>query len=184
MIVAFTGAQSSGKSTLLSKMKEDTTFTDWNFEPEITRNLKNKYSISINEDGDNFTQIITINSHVDNYLRNKNVNCVLDRCALDAFVYTTYLCYKDKVDKELGYYAEYIWNKLLNKYDIIFYTDPSIPLIDDGVRSVDTEFRNKIIELFDFYIEHYNPSNLVKLSGSIEERYKILKDKINYEPTR
>ena len=178
MLITFTGAQSSGKSTLLNKMKEDEYFKGWNFEPEITRGLKEKYGININEDGDNFTQIITINSHVDNYLRNKNKDCVLDRCCIDSLVYTTYQTYTKKVDTDLGYYAEFVNNKLMDKYDIIFYTDPSIPLVDDGVRSVDVNFRNKIIELFNFYIEHYNPTNMVMLSGSVEERYKTIKDEI------
>ena len=129
MLITFTGAQSSGKSTLLNKMKEDIYFEGWNFEPEITRGLKEKYGININEDGDNFTQIITINSHVDNYLRNKNNDCVLDRCCIDSLVYTTYQTYIKKVDAELGYYAEFVNNKLMSKYDIIFYTDPSISSI-------------------------------------------------------
>lgn len=178
MIVSFTGAQSSGKSTLLSKMREDVKYKDWNFEPEITRSLKERYGLVINENGDSFTQLATINSHIDNYLRNKDKNCVLDRCALDAFVYTTYLCYKKKVDEELGYYSEYVCKKLLDKYDIIFYTDPSIPLVNDGVRSIDVDFRNKVIDLFDFFIDHFKPTNLVKLSGSVEERYAIIQQTI------
>ena len=178
MIIAFTGAQSSGKSTLLSKMQKDKYFKSWNFEAEITRQLKEKYKLSINEDGNNFTQMITIHSHIDNYLKNKDSDCVLDRCCLDALVYTTYLSYMKKCDEELGYYAEYICKKLISKYDIIFYTDPSIPLVDDGVRSVDVEFRNKVIQLFDFYIDHFQPKNVVKLAGSVEERYKIIKKEI------
>jgi len=106
MIITFTGAQSSGKSTLLSKMKEDEYFKDWSFEPEITRGLKEKYGLAINEAGDNFTQCVTINSHIDNYLRNKDKNCVFDRCAVDALVYTTYQFYTKKIDKELCEYAE------------------------------------------------------------------------------
>ena len=178
MIVAFTGAQSSGKSTLLNKMREDVYFKDWNFEAEITRILKEKYTLIINEDGNNFTQMVTIHSHIDNYLKNRNKNCVLDRCCIDSLVYTTYLSYSKKVDEELGYYAEYICKKLIGKYDIIFYTDPSIPLVDDGVRSTDVDFRNKIIQLFDFYIEHFNPGNVVKLSGDVEQRYSIIKSEI------
>lgn len=174
MIITFTGAQSSGKSTLLSKMREDEYFKSWVFVPEITRSLKDKYKLSINENGDNFTQMITIHSHVDNFLNCRYNNSVLDRCALDAFVYTTYLSYKKNVDKELGYYAEYVCNKLLPLYDVIFYTDPSIPLVNDGVRSIDIDFRNKIIELFEFFIDHYKPNNLVRLSGDVETRYKII----------
>jgi len=178
MIIAFTGAQSSGKSTLLEKMRKDKDFELWSFEAEITRMLKEKYKLSINEDGDNFTQMITIHSHIDNYLKNKDKDCVLDRCCLDALVYTTYLSYMGKCDEELGYYAEYICKKLISKYDIIFYTDPSIPLVNDGVRSVDVDFRNKVIDLFNFYIEHFQPGNVVKLAGSVEERYKIIKEEI------
>lgn len=178
MILTFTGAQSSGKSTLLSKMKSDDYFKDWSFEPEITRSLKEKYGLTINEDGDSFTQCVTINSHVDNYLRNKDKNCVFDRCALDALVYTTYQCYTKKADSELGYYAEFVCNKLISKYDIIFYTDPNIPLVDDGVRSVNIDFRIKIIQLFDHYIDHYKPTNLVVLSGSVDERYETIKSEI------
>jgi len=48
MIITFTGAQSSGKSTLLTKMKADSDFDSWVFEPEITRSLKEKYRLSIN----------------------------------------------------------------------------------------------------------------------------------------
>lgn len=178
MIITFTGAQSSGKSTLLSKMKEDMFFSSWSFEPEITRSLKEKYGLAINEAGDNFTQCVTINSHVDIYLRNKDKNCIFDRCAIDALVYTTYQYYTKKIDKELCEYAEYVCTKLMSKYDIIFYTDPNIPLVDDGVRSVNVEFRNKIILLFEFYLEHFMPTNVVKLSGNIDERYSLIKTTI------
>jgi nicotinamide riboside kinase len=174
MIIAFTGAQSSGKSTLLNKMKEDVYFKDWHFEPEITRTLKEKYDVPINESGTCFTQMVTIHSHIDNFLRNKNKNCIFDRCALDAFVYTTYACYKNKESDALGKYAEYVFEQLKSKYDIIFYTDPSIPLVDDGVRSIDGEFRNKIIDLFEFYMGEYNMTNVVRLVGSVDERYNII----------
>jgi len=178
MIITFTGAQSSGKSTLLSKMKEDEYFKDWSFEPEITRGLKEKYGLAINEAGDNFTQCVIINSHIDNYLRNKNKACVFDRCAVDALVYTTYQFYTKKIDKELCEYAEYVCLQLMGKYDIIFYTDPNIPLVDDGVRSINQEFRDKVIVLFNFYIEHFKPTNIVTLSGSVEERYSTIKTTI------
>lgn len=179
MIITFTGAQSSGKSTSLNKMKDDPYFKDWNFEPEITRSLRDKYGLAINEAGNNFTQMITINSHVDNYLRNKDRNSVFDRCAIDSLVYTTYLHYTNKVDKDLGMYAEYVCKKLLPMYGIVFYTDPSIPLVDDGVRSVDLEFRKKIIELFEFYIDQFKLTNLVRLQGDVDTRYKTIIETIN-----
>lgn len=178
MIIAFTGAQSSGKSTLLAKMQEDAYFKDWGFEAEITRSLKEKYKLAINEEGDNFTQMVTIHSHIENFWKNKDRNCVLDRCCIDALVYTTYMSYTGKCDEELGYYAEYVCKKLVDKYDIIFYTDPSIPLVEDGVRSTDVNFRNKIIDLFEFYISQFNTGNVIKVAGSVEQRYNIIKSEI------
>ena len=36
------------------------------------------------------------------------------------------------------------------------YTEPDIPLVDDGVRSVNDEFRNRMIgNLFEEAIKHY-----------------------------
>jgi len=55
MVISFTGAQSTGKSTLLTKMQTDERFRKFNFVPEITRSLKKKYKLDINEDGDEFT---------------------------------------------------------------------------------------------------------------------------------
>ncbi len=173
MIITFTGVQSSGKSTLLDKMKLDKRFRKFNFVPEITRRLKSQYNLSINEDGDEFTQLAILNSHLHNYLTYRNKNAVLDRCILDGFMYTTYMYYTSKVPEALTLHASYLFEKIINKYDIIFYTEPDIPLVDDGVRSVNDEFRNRMIELFEEAIKHYK-INVVKLSGTVEERLDII----------
>jgi len=179
MIISFSGAQSTGKSTLLNKLKDDPDFSkNWNFEPEITRSLKEKYDIPINEDGNDFTQLITVNSHIDTYLRHRNKNVVLDRCTLDALVYTTYGVYTKKISEEVASYAEFVYFKIMPQYDIVFYTDPSIPLVDDGVRSINVDFRDKIIRLFEFYIAETNMTNIVRLSGSVEERLEKIKQEI------
>ncbi len=180
MVISFTGAQSSGKSTLLKALKEDPSFIGWEFEPEITRGLKEKYNLAINEEGDDWTQIITLHSHVDNYLKYKDKDVILDRCAADALAYTIYLYYaKGRVSREVVEYAEFLFKKLYFKYDIIFYTDPNIPLVDDGVRSTDIAFRNYIIRLFEnmLFIDFPN-KNVVRLTGTVEERLKIVKEEI------
>ena len=61
MIVSFTGAQSTGKSTLLKRCRDDEKFKSYEFEPEVTRWVKKTYDLSINEDGDEFTQLINNN---------------------------------------------------------------------------------------------------------------------------
>jgi len=79
MVISFTGAQSTGKSTLLKAIQLDERFRKFNFVPEITRSLKDKYKLDINESGDEYTQLLTVNSHLYNYLDFKGKNVVLDR---------------------------------------------------------------------------------------------------------
>jgi len=58
---------------------------------------------------------------------------------------------------------------------VVFYTNPhDVPLVDDGERSADINFRNDIIELFENYLPDLN--NVVTLSGTVEERLKIVKE--------
>ena len=113
MVISFTGAQSTGKSTLLNKLEVEDRFRKFNFVPEITRSLKKKYNLDINEDGNEFTQLITVNSHLYNYLDYKGKDVILDRCILDGLVYTTYQYHTKKVSKEIYNYSEYLFKKLI-----------------------------------------------------------------------
>lgn len=174
MIVSFTGVQSSGKSTLVDALKMDERFRKFDFVPEITRRLKSQYDLNINEEGDDFTQLAVLNSHLHNYLTYRNKNAILDRCVLDGFMYTTYMYYTGKIPEAITLYASYIFEKLIKKYDIIFYTEPDIPIEDDGVRSVDVDFRNKMIELFEEAIKHYKIP-VVRLSGDVGKRLELIR---------
>ena len=97
MVISFTGAQSTGKSTLLEMLKTDKRFRKFDFVPEITRRLTKQYNLNINEDGDEFTQLAILNSHLHNYLVYRNKNVILDRFILDCFMYITYQYYTGKV---------------------------------------------------------------------------------------
>ena len=173
MVISFTGAQSTGKSTLLTKMQTDERFRKFNFVPEITRSLKKKYKLDINEDGDEFTQLLTVNSHLYNYLDFKDKDVVLDRCILDGLIYTMYQYQKKKIPIEMYHYTEYLFKKLIGNVDIILYTEPDIPLVDDGERSANKEFRDIIINLFEEAINHFD-IKVIRLSGSVENRMKTI----------
>lgn len=173
MIISFTGAQSTGKSTLLNAVQSDTRFKNFNFVPEITRSLKRDYNLNINEDGDEFTQLMVINSHLQNYLKFKDKDVVLDRCILDGLIYTTYQHLMKRVQYDTFAYSEHLFNMLIGKVDIIFYTEPDIPLVDDGERSFNEVFRETIVNLFEEAIKHYK-INVVRLKGTVEERLEII----------
>lgn len=176
MLVSFTGAQSSGKTTLLKRAKVDTLFRKWSFVPEVTRVVK-RMGFDINEMGDNETQLFILSEHLRNH--HYTTNTMLDRCIIDGLVYTRHLCEIGKVDTWVYQYAKQLFDLLIDKIDIIFYTDPNIPLVDDGERSVDVEFRKNIIKIFDEIMSY--PKIIDKtyiLKGDACERYNILKQTI------
>ena len=62
-LVSFTGPQSSGKTTLLDRCKE-LLEGKWYYIDEVTRWVKRKYGININEDGPNNDQLIMLKSDI------------------------------------------------------------------------------------------------------------------------
>ena len=178
MIISFTGAQSTGKSTLLNKCKEEFG-NKFEYFPEITRQIKNNIGVNINELGDTLTQYLIMSKHIENMLIAKqHEHVILDRCVLDGLVYTRWLHQKHKISNEVIDCAYDIFDRLIRDIDLIFYTDPKdVKLVDDGERSSSVTFRNQIIELFDLYIDRYVPANkMVQLSGTVEQRMNIIKE--------
>jgi len=172
MLISFTGAQSSGKTTLLNKARVDPLFRKWSFVPEVTRVVK-RMGFDINELGTNTTQLFILSEHLKNHhFRN---NTMLDRCIIDGLVYTRYLCETGKVDKWVYQHSKNLFDMLIDKLDIIFYTDPDIPLVDDGERSVDVDFRKRIIKIFDEVLSLPSIQHkTVRLRGDANERYETL----------
>lgn len=184
MIISFTGAQSTGKTTLLKKLIEKNGSYPFEFVPEVTRLIMREYEVPINEDGDDLTQMLIMTEHIRNLYRNRTdrlvrgVHQIYDRCAIDGIVYSHYLLQNQKISRDTFDACDLIYKRLKNKYDIIFYTsDKDVELVDDGERSVDTAFRSNIISLFDLYLDSNNKGDykLVKLEGSVEERLETIK---------
>ena len=192
MIFSFTGAQCTGKTTLLKHLYKENGDYPFVFIPEVTRLVKREYNMPINEGGGDLTQMLIMTEHVRNIFRDRadyivrGVHQILDRCALDGIVYSHYLLDKGKINRATYDACDLIYKKLINKYDVIFYTShEDVELVDDGERSVDKIFREDIIGLFDMYMQ-YNiiekGPRVVHLEGTVEERLKTIKstlDKLN-----
>jgi len=172
MLISFTGAQSSGKTTLLNHWNDCT--NHWNVVPEVTRKLK-RQGFKINDDSSNYidTQIAILTDHLNNIFSysNTDMNTILDRCLVDGFVYTRYFRMNGKVDEFTDKVFSYMLNKYISRYDYIFYTSPyDVALINDGERSISESFRNRIIKLYEELILNKYP-NVFVLEGSVESRY-------------
>lgn len=179
MIISFTGAQSTGKTTLLNLIKDLNPYLD--SIDEVTRRIKREYNLPINEDGGDITQTMIMSDHIANIFRKYDSDVIFDRCALDGVVYTQWLYNKGKVSKEVLQWSKKIYNTLIDKYDAIFVTSPEdVPLVDDGERSVDIDFREEIIDIFNMYIDdikiYSRKVNLFVVEGSVEERMKYIKN--------
>lgn len=182
MLIAFTGPQSSGKTTLIDLLKyyTDNHHLKFTYIGSATRSLKAK-GLTINNIGDTFdeTQRAVVKSHLDNikYYENHGGNVVLDRCLLDGIVYTRYFYNQGKVSNEVMNYSEHMLKNYYSAYDIVFYLDPTgVPLVADNERSTDLIFRKDIIELFNEYLLEFKA---IKLTGTIDNRLDIIKSAIS-----
>ena len=177
MLISFTGAQSSGKTTLLHHWSECQ--NHWNVIPEVTRKLK-RQGFEINDDSGNYidTQIAILTDHLNNIFSYTDhpeqwtdMDTILDRCIVDGFIYTRYFRMEGKVDEFTDKMFSRMLKRYISKYDYIFYTSPyDVALINDGERSMSESFRNRIIRLYEELILDKYP-NVFVLEGSVETRY-------------
>ena len=171
MKIAISGVQCTGKSTVLKELQKMPELSGYEFVFEGIRNLKNQGKIKINEDGNDNTQIVIANFHKDNLLKE---NVVLDRCILDCYAYSLYSYQKGMISKDTLDKVTEIYNETVNQYDVILYLRPEFEMIEDGVRSLNKEFRDEVLKNFESLIKDLK--NVVILSGTVENRVNQFKD--------
>jgi nicotinamide riboside kinase len=202
MLISFTGAQSTGKTTLLKQFKREcgSKLDSICFVPEVTRKVKREYNVNINESGDDDTQLLIVSEHLKNVVMHMNSSStpwghlqssprkspsrtatVLDRCIIDALVYSNYLHSQGTITGTTLTIVQCMFEYLLPRLDVVFYTSPKdIPLEDDGERSVDISFREYIIKEFERIITEIKESRdsrnpkIITLEGTVDERMEII----------
>ena len=183
--IGISGAQSVGKTTLLSALRSETWFKNFTICNEVTRKVKN-YGLDINENGTDLTQILIMQEHIVNLFMNRLM--ITDRTVLDGLVYSEYLHENDKISSQTFDYVKSIFIRCIRHYDLLFYIEPEFSLQNDGVRSINVKFRDRIVELFEKNIEKHKV-NYYKIGGSVRERvnkvFDVYKLKVNeYEQSK
>lgn len=171
MLSAITGAQSVGKTTLLQSLNKH----GHRSQGEITRVLASK-GFKINESGTDETQIAILQAHIEREQTMSDI--ILDRCMLDGLVYTKYLFEEGQVQEQTLIKYLDVFEQSIKKYDKIFYIRPEFNLVDDGARSTNVKFRDRIVELFDEYIEEFNVPVIV-ITGTVQERTNQIIKELN-----
>lgn len=182
MLVGFTGAQCTGKTTLLKILEKELPNDEWNFVPEVTRKVKRE-GLNINEDGDNITQLFILKEHLQNHIINQSENWILDRCILDGYVFTKWLWEQGSVEKWVLDYAGKMLSLLGSRLNYILYTEPEdIVIEDDGERSVNSSFRKEIVNIYEGLMSSSVTTpgkdtwrnKVIRLSGSVDQRIETI----------
>ena len=67
--------------------------------------------------------------------------------------------------------------RIRNDYDVIFYVSPEgVDIEDNGVRTIDSEYRDKIDYTIREMLKEYPPKRLVEIKGTTDERIQIIKE--------
>ena len=134
--VALVGASSTGKTTVYELLKNK--LPKFDFINESTRTVGG-YGFPINEEGTDATQLAISSFHLEALLQPYNL--VLDRCYMDVVVYSRFM---EKIKPMTYSYIEDTWNRIKNEYTHYIYFPIEFDSVDDGVRSIDEEWRTKI----------------------------------------
>lgn len=174
MKISISGTHSIGKTTLIKQLRKEEEFKDWVFIPGPTRTLK-ELGFSINNEDSNYdpTQMMCLAIDIQNLQKQGNI--FQDRSLLDTVIYTMYLMKEKKVSREVGRVVKDIFLHFVNQYELfIIPSKDDVPLVQDGVRNEDHDFRNQIEELM-FECLDSEQLNYIVVSGTTEERIQQIK---------
>ena len=143
--IALVGASSVGKTTVYELLKSK--LPEYGFINESTRTV-GKYGFPINEDGTSETQLAISSFHLEALLTPKDV--ILDRCYLDLLVYSGNM---ENLSSSAYTYILDTWLRVLDQYTHFIYFPIEFASVDDGVRSVNEDWRTKIDAEFKHHLQ-------------------------------
>ena len=169
--VALVGASSVGKTTVYELLKNE--LPEFTFKNESTRTV-GKYGFPINEAGTSETQLAISSFHLEALLETGDV--ILDRCYLDLLVYSTYM---DNLSNSAYNYILDTWMRVKDQYTHFIYFPIEFNSVDDGVRSVNEEWRKKIDNQFETNLKaiKFSGGDYLTVSGSPKQRVEQI---LNY----
>jgi thymidylate kinase len=184
--ISFSGPSCSGKTTLVSAINWNDYFKDHYLVESHTRALKSK-GMQINEKGSDETQVAVMDIHHSNYVKfdtkTNTKTFITDRCVLDGIVYTEWLANTDRIHSNILSYASKIFMDIKDKIDILFYCEP-VEYRDDADRKLSKRDHEIICNLFESYIGMFDLNQVVRLRGSVEERLKIIDNKLKFNKVK
>ena len=168
--IALVGASSTGKTTVYELLKNK--LPKYEFVNESTRTVA-EYGFPINEQGTSETQLAISSFHLEALLRPYNM--ILDRCYLDLVVYSSLM---PNCSEETFGYIDATWERIKDEYTHYIYFPIEFDAVDDGVRSVDEEWRQDVDKEFYLNLQEVRQPYLT-VTGSPMQRVEQILDFIN-----
>jgi len=163
------GTSSTGKSTILEVLKGD--LLSYKFISESTRTVKS-YGLGINEEGSESTQLAIAAFHLEALLSEEDL--ILDRGFLDLVVYSRML---PNLNTQVLAYIEDMWRRIAPQYTKICYFPIEFSIVDDGVRTLSSSWRESVDKEFRKELERLGADYII-VRGTREERLITVKDYI------
>ena len=164
MKIGLAGTMSVGKTTLAKALGELEQFKDYFIATERSKYLRD-LGIPLNTDSTINGQFVFLAERASELLHE---NIITDRTIWDVSAFTLssksidWFVKRDFVEAAMN---------LRNQYDIVFYVSPEgVPLEDNGIRTIDAEYRDKIDWTIKEALEEYKPNKLIYIKGTTEER--------------
>ena len=173
--ICLTGAQGTGKSTVLNHYKE----LGYNCITEVVRNLAKTEGINVNEMGDEEGQNMIFSTY--EKLLGNTESYISDRGLTDVCAYSYYHAEtKDDMCHVAANELAHIKQFIKDNPDVLFFYFPiEFEVVDDGFRSTNEDFRHKVDQLIlSILLECKIP--YVEVHGTVEERIAIIDKYLNH----
>ena len=168
MKIGFTGTMSVGKTTLVNALKELPEFENYTFRTERSKYLRD-LGIPLNTDSTIKGQIIFLAERASELLQPR---IITDRTIIDVMAFTKLA---ESIPHYIGDQFETLASNLVREYDYIFYISPKgIPIEDNGVRTTDIEYRDKVDKEIQRILKERAPQH-IELYETTEERIQKIK---------
>ena len=164
MRIGLTGTMSVGKTTLAKALGELDQFKDHNVQTERSKYLRD-LGIPLNTDSTLNGQFVFLAERATELLY---PNIITDRTIWDVCAFTLGAKSINEFDKRTFVEAAMMFR---NQYDLVIYVSPvGVEIEDNGVRTTDLIYRDKIDNVIKLSLTEFKPNKLITVEGTTEQR--------------
>jgi nicotinamide riboside kinase len=173
MKIGLCGTVSVGKTTLVNALKELPEFADYEVATERSKYLRDQ-GIALNDDSTIKGQLVFA---AERSLELMKENIITDRTVYDVSAFTLSA-------KSIEWWVRETFVNILmqlrEEYDVIIYVSPEgIEIEDNGVRTTNAEYRDKIDNVIKEMLIEWPPVKLIEVKGSTEDRIATIKEALS-----